>query len=154
MTLEEILNNWDIDCEINDYLHGESARTPRLAGKYLRELSREKIKLNELDNKYNKLKHEKAVFLSEGPSNYEEQEMYEAKGWKLPPKGKIKVKTELETYLNVDEELTDIGSKICLSKTKIETLQFILKEIQARSYLINNEIEIRKHEHGKLITSN
>lgn len=149
MTLEEIFENWEKDCVISDFLHGESSKTPQISFKYLREYSREKIKMSSLEFKYNSLKHEKSIFLSEGPASYEEKEMYENKGWKMPAKGKIKMKTELELYLKNDSELIDIDTKITLSKIKIEALQFILKELQSRSYLINNEIEIRKHDNGR-----
>ena len=135
MKLEDIHKEWEIDAIINPtQILEANIQTAKLLQKYLRYLSYERLQQKKLNQEYKELKFEKRTFLSEGPS-----EEFKEKGWKLPPKGRI-LKSEVDLYLEVDKDVSDLYLKIEFSKEKILVLEEIIKELHARQWIIKNHI--------------
>jgi len=141
MQLEEILAEWDKDVEINYTELGEEARKiPRLHAKYLRMLTMEKLTLKQLESKFKKFKFTKQQYYLDGPSNMAEFEQ-KKKEWKTVPEIQRTIpRTLVDGYLEVDEDIDTMKLRLELAQTKIDALDFIMKSIMQRSYLINNMI--------------
>jgi hypothetical protein len=143
MTFEELQDEWDVDSTIDNTKVGEeSIRTPKLHSKYLRLYSAERLKLLKYQHKYKKLRGEKKEFFV-NPT----KEIMQEKNWKIPERGKI-LKSDIESFLDMDNELLDIELKIGVQQEIVEYLKAILQSINGRSFVIKNFIEERKWLNG------
>lgn len=143
MTFEELQDEWDTDSVIDSTKIGnESIRTPKLHAKYLRIHSREKMKLLSLQHRYKILRGEKKEFFI-NPT----REVMQEKNWKIPERGKI-LKSDIESFLDIDSELLELELKIGVQQEKVEYLKSILQSINGRSFVIKNYIEERKWLQG------
>ena len=144
MKLEQIFELWEVDSKIDiAELQFESLKIPQLHFKYYKIYIGEKSLLSKLRTNHSQLKLEKTEFLTQGPT-----EETDAKGWKLPPKGRV-IKSEIEIYLQADKDLIDIALKIQLQEEKIELLKSILDTIKQRSFHIREAIEFLKFQNGQ-----
>jgi hypothetical protein len=143
MTFEELQDEWDTDSVIDSTKIGnESIRTTKLHAKYLRIHSREKMKLLSLQHRYKILRGEKKEFFI-NPT----REVMQEKNWKIPERGKI-LKSDIESFLDIDSELLELELKIGVQQEKVEYLKSILQSINGRSFVIKNYIEERKWLQG------
>jgi hypothetical protein len=143
MTFEELQDEWDQDSTLNSTNIGEeSIRTPKLHAKYLRIHSKEKMKLLSLQHRYKILRGEKKEFFI-NPT----KEVMQEKNWKIPERGKI-LKSDIESFLDIDPEILDLELKIGVQQEKVEYLKSILQSINGRSFIIKNFIEERKWLQG------
>jgi hypothetical protein len=69
------------------------------------------------------------------------------KNWKIPERGKI-LKSDIESFLDIDPEILDLELKIGVQQEKVEYLKSILQSINGRSFVIKNFIEERKWLQG------
>jgi hypothetical protein len=144
MNLSEIIDNWEIDCKIDKTeLTVESTRVPELHHKYLKIYSFERAKLIALMNEYKKLRKLKLEYYN----GTLDEETLKEKGW---PPFKLKLlKADLEQYIESDEQIIDIQSKIEYKKEMISTLQEIIKSINSRQYLIKSAIDWMRFTNGQ-----
>lgn len=143
MTFEELQDEWDKDSTLNSTNIGEeSIKTPKLHAKYLRIYSKEKMKLISLQHKYKILRGEKKEFFI-NPT----KEVMQEKNWKIPERGKI-LKSDIESFLDIDPEILELELKIGVQQEKVEYLKSILQSINGRSFIIKNFIEERKWLQG------
>lgn len=144
MKISEIFEEWDKDCKI-DILHldHESLKIPQLHNKYYLIYIREKVALRALKSKFSNLKHEKFEFLTMGPN-----EETKAKGWVLPPRGKI-LNNQVEPYLQNDKELIELSLKIGIHEEKIDLIKSILETVSNRSFQINSAIKFLAFQNGQ-----
>jgi hypothetical protein len=143
MTLEDIMNQWDIDCEINkDDISNESLNVPKLHNKYLRIHITEIAALKKYKIEYDKIMNFKWKYYN-GLLTKEELIEYEIKPFQL----KI-LKQDLPIYLNADEDLINTKLKMELQEEKVKFLENILKSIISRNFHIKNYIENQKFENG------
>lgn len=143
MKLEEILDLWKIDSNIDKTELGDAAlNITKLHHKYFQILIEEKLRLRKRDADMRRLKLDKYEFYTQGHT-----EETKAKGWRLPAKGMI-LKSDIPMYMDADEELINQNLLIGAQQEKIEFLESIIKNLQSMSFNIRNAIEWTKFTMG------
>lgn len=143
MNIEEILDNWQSDTQIDKTELGDEAlKIPKLHHKYYQIYVKERMILRKHESEMKQLKLDKYEFLTQGP-NEETKE----KGWKLPPKGMI-LKGDLPMYIDADQDIVNLSLKIGYQQEKIELLDSIIKSIMNRNFVIKNAIDWQKFTMG------
>ena len=143
MKLEEIQELWNRDREIDiAELAIESVRIPQLHDKYLKIYIDERIKLKSLEFELSKMVRIKNDYYSGKMA----QEDLEKLGWE-PFLGKI-LKGEMHSYLEADEDVFRIKTKIVMMEEKINYLDSIVKMINNRGFQIKSAIDWIKFKSG------
>lgn len=143
MKIEDILDLWKADAEIDKTEPGEEAlKIAKLHHKYFQILSSERLSLKKYESDLKKLRLDKYEFYTQGP-NEETQE----KGWRLPSKGLI-LKADIPMYMDADEDIINLSLKIGLQQEKIELLESIIKTIMNRGYNLKVYVEWVKFTNG------
>ena len=143
MKLEEIQELWNRDREIDiAELAIESVRIPQLHDKYLKIYIDERIKLKSLEFELSKMVRLKNDYYSGKMA----QEDLEKLGWE-PFLGKIP-KGEMHSYLEADEDVFRIKTKIVMMEEKINYLDSIVKMINNRGFQIKSAIDWIKFKSG------
>ena len=143
MKLEEIQELWNRDREIDiAELAIESVRIPQLHDKYLKIYIDERIKLKSLEFELSKMVRLKNDYYSGKMA----QEDLEKLGWE-PFLGKI-LKGEMHSYLEADEDIFRIKTKIVMMEEKINYLDSIVKMINNRGFQIKSAIDWIKFKSG------
>lgn len=142
MTLEELQEQVDKDLKINDTeLDLESLKTPQLHNKYLKEYNNFKLLLSRAESDYKILKRFKWEYYT-GKSS---PQIYKEKPFNL----KI-MKSDIDKYLESDEDLIKAKQKIDYLETVVNYLDRTLKTISSRDWQIRNSIEWRKFTSGAI----
>lgn len=143
MKIEEIFSLWEIDSKIDiASLEFESLKIPTLHYRYYKIYISEKSRLMKFKSEYSSLRLEKIEFFTQGPT-----EETDRKGWKLPPRGKI-IKSDLEPYLQADQDLIKLSLQINVQEEKLDLLKSILDTIKQRSFHIREAIEFLKFQNN------
>ena len=143
MKLEEIQELWNRDREIDiAALAIESVRIPQLHDKYLKIYIDERIKLKSLEFELSKMVRLKNDYYSGRMA----KEDLEKLGWE-PFLGKI-LKGEMHSYLEADEDVFRIKTKIVMMEEKINYLDSIVKMINNRGFQIKSAIDWIKFKSG------
>ena len=143
MKLEEIQELWNRDREIDiAELAIESVRIPQLHDKYLKIYIDERIKLKSLEFELSKMVRLKNDYYSGRMA----QEDLEKLGWE-PFLGKI-LKGKMHSYLEADEDVFRIKTKIVMMEEKINYLDSIVKMINNRGFQIKSAIDWIKFKSG------
>ena len=140
MDLEKLQELADVDLKINDSeLDLESLKTPQLHNKYMKHLTKFKLMLSRADGEYNTLKREKwEYYTGKAPA-----EVYAEKPFDL----KI-LKTDIDKYLDSDEELQKQKQKVDYLNTVVDFLDRTIRLISNRGFTIKNAIDWRKFTSG------
>jgi len=142
MTLEELQEQVDKDLKINDTeLDLESLKTPQLHNKYLKHYNNFKLLLTRAESDYKILKRVKWEYYTGKAS----PEVYKQKPFNL----KI-MKSDIDKYLESDEDLIKAKQKIDYLETVVNYLDRTLKIIGGRDWQIRNSIEWRKFTSGAI----
>ena len=142
MTLEELQELVDKDLKINESeLDLESLKTPQLHNKYLKHYNNFKLLLTRAESDYKILKRVKWEYYTGKAS----PEVYKQKPFNL----KI-MKSDLDKYLDSDEDLIKSKQKIDYLETVVNYLDRTLKIIGGRDWQIRNSIEWRKFTSGAI----
>ena len=142
MTLEELQEQVDKDLKINDTeLDLESLKTPQLHNKYLKHYKNFKLLLTRAESDYKILKRVKWEYYTGKAS----PQVYQQKPFNL----KI-MKSDIDKYLESDEELIKAKQKIDYLETVVNYLDRTLKIIGGRDWQIRNSIEWRKFTSGAI----
>ena len=140
MTLEELQNSWDIDCQIDDNYLGETATaTPKLHAKYLRVLVNIKLKHTKFGSDYNILRKNKFRYYRGELSRDE----LVALGWEQW-QGVKPLKNEMDEFLQGDSDLNTMRVKLDYLETIIYFLESVLGQIKARDWQIKTHVEWKK----------
>lgn len=143
MTLDQILEEWKKDCEIDrTELGDESLKTIFLHGKYIEMYKKEKLILIKLQKELPKLRLAKYEFYTMGPDE-ETQKL----GWELPPRGAV-IKSEAGEYMAADQDLINANLRIAVQQEKVDLLADIVKEVQNRRWAIRSAIDFQKWVSG------
>ena len=149
MQLEEILAEWDVDKEMDSTELGEEARRiPRLHAKYLRYLMTEKTVLRQLESAHRRLLIEKQEYYVDGAANIAEYEQKKIIWKTVPAKGKRYIRSTVEQFFAVDDDVDTSRLTKETSQIKIEALEIIMKSIFTRGYLVSNQIDWAKWKGG------
>ena len=142
MTLEELQEQVDKDLKINDTeLDLESLKTPQLHNKYLKHYNNFKLLLTRAESDCKILKRVKWEYYTGKAS----PQVYQQKPFNL----KI-MKSDIDKYLESDEELIKAKQKIDYLETVVNYLDRTLKIIGGRDWQIRNSIEWRKFTSGAI----
>ena len=142
MTLEELQELVDKDLKINESeLDLESLKTPQLHNKYLKHYNNFKLLLTRAESDYKILKRVKWEYYTGKAS----PEVYKQKPFNL----KI-MKSDIDKYLESDEDLIKSKQKIEYLETVVNYLDRTLKIIGGRDWQIRNSIEWRKFTSGAI----
>ena len=144
--LEQILANWQKDCQIiSDDLSEVSRATPALHSKYLNELSLAKLKLKDAEMKQKTLLKDKWLWYN----GKMPQEKIEQLGWAYDPLDGLKImKGDMDHYYDSDPEIQASELKIQYLKTTIDTLKEIVEALRWRHQTISNMIKWKQYEAG------
>ena len=142
MDLEQLQELVDKDLKINDTeLDLEALKTPQLHNKYMKYLTKFKLMLSRADTEYNILKKEKwEYYTGKAPA-----EVYALKPFDL----KI-LKTDIDKYLDSDEELQRQKQKVDYLQTTVDFLDRTIRQISNRGFLIKDAIDWRKFTSGAI----
>jgi len=140
MDLEQLQIEADKDLKINDTeLDLESLKTPQLHNKYMKHYTKFKLLLTRTEDELRTLKKDKWEYYT-GKSD---PSVYKIKPFDL----KI-LKTDIEKYLEADEDIQKFSQKVIYLNTVVDFLDRTLRVIINRTYTIKNAIEWRRFTSG------
>ena len=140
MNIEQLQEEWDKDCEIDDnYLGENSTTTPKLHAKYLKILVQVKLKHTKLSSDYNLTRKNKFRYYRGELSRDELQDLHWDQWQGVKP-----IKNEMDEFLKGDAELNAMEIKIKYLETMIYFLESVLQQIKARDWQIKTAVEWKK----------
>jgi hypothetical protein len=140
MNLDEIQLSWEEDSKIDeDNLHTESTKIPSLHAKYYKILNNILLLKKIEENKLKQLKKDKWQYYT----GKADPEVYIDK----PFDYKV-LRQDVDKYIDADEDLIKISSKIDYYQIMLNYLDSILKTINNRTYQIKNSIEWQQFIRG------
>lgn len=143
MKLDEILDMWSVDCNVDRTELGEEAlKLPKMHSKYLRAFSEERLALRKMEEDRKQLvltKHDyyRGVLPDED---------LKALGWE-PFRMSI-LKSDIPMRLEADQDVVKINLRIAMQQEKVNTLEAIIKSISNRGFLIKSAIDYEKFKVG------
>ena len=144
MTVDEIFENWNVDCKIDQLDLGNAAlQIPKLHNKYLHFLSNEKRDLRKLEKQLKKFRLLKTEYFSGQLNGTDELKKL---GWE--PYQKVLLKNVISEYVDSEDDVQKLSLMVEEQRDKVETLEFILKEILSRNFIIKSAIDWRKFTEG------
>ena len=140
MDLEQLQLEADKDLKINDTeLDLESLKTPQLHNKYMKHYTKFKLLLTRTEDELRTIKRDKWEYYT----GKADPSVYQAKPFDL----KI-MRTDIDKYLEADEDLQKLSQKIAYLITVVDFLDKTLRVIVNRTYTIKNAIEWRRFTSG------
>ena len=147
LTLEQILEQWKKDCEIDDLeLDRSSRETPKLHAKYVELLSLAKLQKHRKEMEFKKLLKDKFMWYN----GKMDKATMDEKGWEYDPfDGLTKpMKSDMDYFYESDPQIQTVQSQIEYWKTMIDTLSEIVSNITWRHQTISNMIKWRQFTSG------
>ena len=142
MTLEELQELVEKDLKINETeLDLESLKTPQLHNKFMKHLNNFKLLLTRANSEYYLLKKEKWEYYTgkASPAVYKEKPFH------------LKIlRTDIDKYLDSDEELVKADQKVKYLETVVDYLDRTVRQITNRTFTIKNAIDWRKFTSGAI----
>ena len=142
MDLEQLQDLAEKKLKINDTeLDLESLKTPQLHNEFLKHLTKFKLLLSKAQIEYYTQRKEKwEYYTGKAPA-----QVYAEKPFNL----KI-LKTDIDKYMESDDELVKLKSKVEYIQTVIDFLDSTIKQISNRGFQIKNAIDWRKFTSGAI----
>ena len=143
MTFDEIKRNVTNDIPMDKTeLDVESMKTPQLHNKYLIIYSDEKLILGKLQSDLSVLRKDKWLYYTGKMS----QEQLEERNWE--PFDLNILKTDIDKFLDSDEDIIRLSNKILLQREKVNYLENVIKIINNRQWSIRSTIDWLKFTNG------
>ena len=140
MDLEQLQLEADKDLKINDTeLDLESLKTPQLHNKWMKHYTKFKLLLTRTEDELRTMKRDKWEYYT----GKADPSVYQAKPFDL----KI-MRTDIDKYLEADEDLQKLSQKIAYLITVVDFLDKTIRVIVNRTYTIKNAIEWRRFTSG------
>jgi hypothetical protein len=140
MNIEDIQTMWEQDSFIDDNHLGEaSTETAKVHSKYIKLMVGVKLKLTKARADYNLLRKNKFRYYRGELSREELQQL----GWEQYQLIKP-LKNEMDEFLQGDQDLITLNTKIEYLETMGYLLEGILGQIKARDWQLKNGIEWKK----------
>lgn len=140
MNIDEVLNMWAEDAKFDDLnLDGEALKIPNLHSKYLKLLSRERLKLKGFHIQKKSLNTTLQEYYRGELNNPEDLEEMGREPW-----DKLTVKQDVNMYVERDNEMVSIVKKVAYQEEMVDTLSEILKSINNRNFNVTNAIKWRQ----------
>ena len=124
-------------------LDTESSRTPQIHSKYLNFLMDEKLRLAKIQGDFKVMKKKKWLYYT---CKISEEELQE-ENWE--PFELTVLKTDIDKFLEADDDLQLISSKIKYSEIVVEYLESVIKIINNRQWNIRSVIDWLKFTNGQ-----
>lgn len=140
--LEELLEMWRKDSDIDRTEPGkELTNIPKLHSKYINILSRHRLLAKESEFKLQKIRRLKWEYYT-GKLDDDQLKKY---GWEPFP---YVLKTELNTYLDSDDDINKVKAALTLHNEIVEVCQAIIKELNNRTWELRSFIDWEKFIQG------
>ena len=146
LNLEEILEHWSNDCNIDEHnLDKSSVDITKLHAKYLQLLSVYKLQKKKSEMNQKILLKDKWLYYN---GKMTEKQIIE-KNWEFDPFDGMKImKGDMNHYYDSDPDIQKSEEKIIYYKTLIETLQEIVETLRWRHQTISNIIKWKVYQSG------
>jgi hypothetical protein len=142
MDLEQLQLEADKDLKINDNeLDLESLKTPQLHNKYLKHYTKFKLLLTRTEDELRIIKRDKWEYYT----GKADPQVYQLKPFNF----KI-LKTDIDKYLEADEDIQKLTQKVAYLNTVVDFLDRTLRIIVNRTYVIKNAIEWKRFTSGAI----
>lgn len=142
-TLEELKDQWSVDCVIDELdLGGSAAKTALLHSKYLNELINAKLKLTKTNLELNKLRTLKAKYFRGELTTAELKEL----GWVQWHYKTLRA--DIEGLVDSDEEVQKYIGRLEYAKTMVYFLESILGQLKSRTFDVRNMMDWQKFRSG------
>ena len=143
MNLDEIRKSVSKDITMDKTeLDMESMKTPQLHNKYLILYTDEKLVLGKMETDYKKLRKDKWLYYTGKMS----QEELDNRGWE--PFALSLLKTDLDRFIDSDDDIILQENKILLQREKVEYLKSVVGIVTNRQWLIRSTIDWIKFTQG------
>ena len=143
MTLDELRTMIKRDLTMDQSeLDIESMKTPQLHNKYLILYMDEKLILGKYESDLNILKKEKWLYYTGKMS----QEELDERNWE--PFDLVVLKTDIDKFLNSDEDIIKVSNKILFQREKVNYLENVVKIVNNRQWSIRSVIDWLKFTNG------
>ena len=143
MTLDEMREQWSIDCQLNEEnLSGEALKIPLLHSKYLDELINYKLKQTKVQMDIAKLRALKGRYFR-GELTSEELREHGWEQWQYRT-----LKADIDGLLEADPDLQLLITRDQFLKTVIYFLESCMTEIKNRNFAIKSAIDWIKWRAG------
>lgn len=142
MDLEKLQEMADKDLAINDTeLDLESLKTPQIHNKYMKHYTKFKLMLTKAETDLAEMKRDKWEYYT----GKADASVYAQKPFDL----KI-LRTDVDKYIDADEELIKAKQKVQYLVTVIDYLDKTIRQISNRTFTIKNAIEWRRFTSGAI----
>ena len=142
MDLEQLQDLADKKLKIDDTeLDLESLKTPALHNEFLKHLTKFKLLLSKAQTEYNTMKRDKWEYYT----GKADAAVYALKPFDL----KI-LRTDIDKYLEADDELQKAKQKIDYLSTTVDFLDRTVRQISNRTFTIKNAIDWKKFTSGAI----
>ena len=143
MNVEQIVNEWNKDCKIDETeLGAESSKIPQVHNKYIKIFMGERIALYKLKAESKKTRRT----LLEYYLGELDQEELEQLG--RPQFYKKLLKNEVDTYIESDDMMIEANLRLGMQEEKVSYLEAIIKIINNRGFQIKSAIDWAKFTTG------
>lgn len=140
MNIEDIMNMWIQDAKIDDVdLDHESLGVPNLHAKYLKLLYQQKLRLRKLNIQKKSLVKVLSEYYKGDLNNPEDLKEIQREPW-----SRTILKQDINSYVDSDDEMIKLFTKIAYQEEVVSLLEDIMKNINNRTFHIKNAIEWRK----------
>jgi hypothetical protein len=144
MKLDDIINMWETDSEIDDNHLGESStRTAKLHSKYLKILIDAKLRKTKLQIDYSSLRKNKIRYYR---GELSQQELAEF-GWEQWQYNKP-LKAEMDEFLKGDDDLSKVSLRLDYIDTMLYAVESIMGQIKQRDFQLSNGIKWKQFLSG------
>ena len=127
MKLDDIMEMWSEDCNVNRLELGEeSLKLPKLHSKYLRVFTEERLLLRRLEGERKELiltKHD--YYRGVMP-----EEDLRSNGWE--PFRLNVLKSDIPMYIEADQDIIKLNLRIAMQQEKVDALESIIRSINNR----------------------
>jgi hypothetical protein len=140
MDLEQLQLEADKDLKINDTeLDLESLKTPQIHNKYMKHYTKFRLLLTRTEDELKIIRRDKWEYYT-GKAD--------PKVYQLKPFNFKILKTDIDKYLEADEDIQRLTQKVAYLNTVIDFLDKTIRVIVNRTYTIKNAIEWRRFTSG------
>ena len=140
MKIEQIIEMWQQDAKIDDVeLDTEALNVPVLHGKYLKLFYEQKLRLKRYKIQYKTLNKTLSEYYRGELNNPEDLKAIEREPWE-----KHILKADIQQYIEGDQEMIDLVTRMVYQEQVVSLLEDIMKSINNRGFQINAAINWRK----------
>lgn len=143
MNIEQIVNEWNKDCKIDETeLGSESAKIPQVHNKYLKIYMGERIALFKLKSETKKIKR---TLLEYYLGELDQEELDQLGRQQFYKK---LLKNEVDVYIESDDVMIEANLRLGMQDEKVAYLDSIIKNINNRGFQLKTAVDWAKFTTG------